>query len=65
MTLFSREEVIAQLKQGKSFNKAELSGINLEGVNLDRGNFAEAYLRRANLSKASCQSTDFSGAFLI
>ena len=37
MALFTRDEVLTQLQQGKSFYQAELSQINLQGANNAQG----------------------------
>ncbi len=45
MALFTRDEVLTQLQQGKSFYQAELSQINLQGANFSRSqSFPEAPL---------------------
>ena len=65
MTQLTAQTVLSYLQENRSLNQIELSTINLEGNVLDKGDFSEAYLRRANLSKTSCKEVNFSGATLI
>ena len=52
MTLFTREAILQQLDQGKSFYQAELSKVNLEAANLDRRVIVEAGITARELECA-------------
>lgn len=65
MAQLTVNEVLSKVSHQQSLRRAELSKIDLGGAALDRGNFAHAYLRQANLTGASCEGTDFSKATLV
>jgi len=62
MAEFSKEEVLQRLEQGESLERADLSGLDLQGVCLVKANLARVDLAGANLSGADLRGANLTNA---
>lgn len=62
MAEFSKEEVLQRLEQGESLERADLSGLDLQGVCLAKANLAWVDLAGANLSGADLRGANLTNA---
>ncbi len=61
---WTRERVVEHLSQDGHFDKEDLGGLDLSGLDLSRRRFREAVLQGTNLSKSLLDESDFSRANL-